>query len=89
MTAAERIDLPCGALLLEGINECYHERSRALDYVKRLEELGTPIAAAAAIRINTTYYMVRGETERTEFFRRMTHLTAIENGTVWQIDWRG
>ncbi|HTU62273.1 MAG TPA: hypothetical protein VMF89_27630, partial [Polyangiales bacterium] len=87
MNEAERTDVLSGALLLEGINECYRERSKALSYVKRLEELGTPLAVAAAMRISMSYYMLRGETERTQHFRRLLDLSAIQNGTVWQIDW--
>jgi len=87
MNEAERTDVLSGALLLEGINECYRERSRALSYADRLEQLGTPLAVAAAMRIKMSYYMLRGETERTQHFRRLLDLSAIQNGTVWQIDW--
>jgi len=87
MNEADRTDLLSGALLLEGINQCYRERSQALSYVRRLEELGTPLAVASAMRISMSYYMLRGETERTQHFRRLLDLSAIQNGTVWQIDW--
>ena len=87
MNEADRTDVLSGALLLEGIDECYRERSKALSYVKRLEQLGTPLAVAAAMRISMSYYMLRGETERTQFYRRLLDLSAIQNGTVWQIDW--
>ena len=87
MNQAERTDLLAGVLMLTGINECYRERSDALSYAKRLEELGTPLAVAAAMRINMIYYLIRGEIERTQHYRRLLDLSAIQNGTVWQIDW--
>jgi tetratricopeptide (TPR) repeat protein len=84
---ADRTDLLSGVLMLAGINECYRERSSALSYAKRLEQLRTPLAVAAAMRINMIYYLIRGEIERTQHYRRLLDLSAIQNGTVWQIDW--
>jgi tetratricopeptide (TPR) repeat protein len=87
MNQAERTDLLCGVLLLEGLNQCYRQRSDALAHARQLEQLGTPLAVAAAMRISMTYHLLRGETERTQHFRRLLDLRAIENGTAWQIDW--
>ena len=87
MSEAERIDLLAGVLMLEGINECYRERSSALSYAQRLEQLGTPLATAASLRISMIYHLLRGERERTQHYRRLLDLSAIQNGTAWQIDW--
>lgn len=62
-------------------------RSRALERADALEQLGTPLAYSAALRVRMTYYIVRGERERTQHYRRQLDLNAIQNGTNWQIDW--
>jgi hypothetical protein len=87
MSQVERTDLLTGALLLQGLDECYRERSEALSYAERLELLNTPIARAAALRISMSYHMLRGATEETQHFRRLLDLSAIQSGTVWQLDW--
>jgi hypothetical protein len=87
MSEVERTDLLSGALLLQGLDECYREQSKALSYAQRLEQLNTPIARAAALRISMSYHLLRGATEETQHFRRLLDLSAIENGTVWQLDW--
>lgn len=87
MSQQERIDMLVGALLLEGIDECYREHSTALERADELERIGTPIGHSAALRVRMTYYIVRGERERTQLYRRQLDLNAIQNGTNWQIDW--
>ncbi|HET8935441.1 MAG TPA: hypothetical protein VFN67_18465, partial [Polyangiales bacterium] len=83
----ERSDLLSGALLLEGVNQCFRVRSRALSYARRLEELGTPLAIAGALRISLSYHALRGESELAAKFRHQLDLNAIQSGTIWQIDW--
>jgi hypothetical protein len=56
----EYLDLLTGALLLDGINASYRERSGALTVAKRLEQFGTQLAAAAAMRVCMTYHNVPG-----------------------------
>jgi len=87
MSEVERTDLLTGALLLQGLDECYREQSQALVYAQRLEQLNTPIARAGALRISMSYHLLRGATEQTQYFRRLLDLSAIESGTVWQVDW--
>jgi len=87
LSQAERTDLLSGALLLQGLDECYRAQSNALRYAERLEQLHTPIARAAALRVSMTYYLLRGAREETQHFRRLLDLSAIQNGTVWQLDW--
>ncbi|HET8934732.1 MAG TPA: AAA family ATPase [Polyangiales bacterium] len=87
MSQVERTDLLTGALLLQGLDECYREHSKALRYAEHLDQLNTPIARAAALRINMSYHLLRGATEETQYYRRLLDLSAIQNGTVWQIEW--
>jgi hypothetical protein len=87
MSRQEHADLLAGLLLLAGINECYREHSKALDYAKRLEQVGTPIANASAQRVAMTYYLLRGDRERTRYHRRQLDLHAIQGGTTWQVEW--
>lgn len=87
ITQQERVDMLVGALLLDGIDECYREHSRALARAEELDRIGTQLARSAALRIQMTYYIVRGERERTQYYRRQLDLSAIQNGTDWQLDW--
>jgi hypothetical protein len=87
MSPQERIDMLIGALLLDGIDECYIEHSRALERADDLERIGTRLARSAALRVRMTYFIVRGERERTQFYRRQLDVDAIQNGTDWQVDW--
>jgi hypothetical protein len=86
VSRAERIDLLTGVLMLEGIHESRNARSNTLSYLARLEKLGTPLASACAMRLSMSYYMLRGEPERTEHFYRLLELSAIQHGSVWQIE---
>jgi tetratricopeptide (TPR) repeat protein len=83
----EHADLLAGVLLLSGINECYREHSKALDYARRLEAVGTPIALSSAQRVYMTYYMLRGDRERTQYHRRQLDLRSIQGNTTWQVEW--
>ena len=87
MTEQERTDLLVGVLLLGGINECYRERSRALEYADQLDRIDNPIAFAGALRIRMTYHIHHGERERTQHYRRLLDLNAIQNGNLWQVEW--
>lgn len=87
LSQAERVDLLTGALMLQGLNECYREHSQALSCAERLKELNTPIALAASLRVSMTYHLLRGDTVQTQHYRRLLELSAIQDGTVWQIDW--
>jgi tetratricopeptide (TPR) repeat protein len=82
----EHTDLLTGALLLKGINASYRENSDALKVAKRLESIGTQLAAAAAIRVCMTYHLSRAEHVATQQYRRSLDLQAIQHGTQWQID---
>ncbi|HKU39762.1 MAG TPA: protein kinase [Polyangiales bacterium] len=87
MSEQERLDLLSGVLLLRGINECYRERSRALESAEQLERIGSPLAVAAALRIRMTYHIQRGDRERTQHYRRQLDVIAIQNGNLWQVEW--
>jgi hypothetical protein len=87
MTKQEHADLLAGVLLLAGINECYREHSKAVEYARRLEKVGTPIALSSAQRILMTYYLLRGDRERTQYHRRQLDLQAIQGNTTWQVEW--
>ena len=87
MSPVDRLDLTVGLLLAGGINECYRLGSRALEQADRLEALGTRLAQASAHRLRMTYYMVRGDRERTEYYRRQIELHGIQGGTTWQVEW--
>jgi hypothetical protein len=87
MSKQEHSDLLVGVLLMNGINECYREHSKALTNAKRLEQIGTPLAISAAQRIAMTYYLLRGDRERTQYHRRQLDLHAIQGSTTWQVEW--
>ncbi|HKU43951.1 MAG TPA: hypothetical protein VJR89_37580, partial [Polyangiales bacterium] len=86
-TRQEHADLLSGALLLAGIIESYREHSKALEYARRLEALGTPLSISAAQRVFITYYLLRGDRERTQHYRRLLDLHAIQGSTTWQVEW--
>jgi tetratricopeptide (TPR) repeat protein len=83
----ERDDLVGGLLLTQGLNDAYRERSRSLAYAAKLERIGTAIAVASGLRVSMTYYLLRGDAERANHFRRMLDLKAIEHGSTWQVEW--
>ncbi|HKP57246.1 MAG TPA: protein kinase [Polyangiales bacterium] len=87
MSAQEHTDLLAGALLLAGLTECYREHSKGLDYARRLEAIGTPLAVAASQRLMITYHLLRGDRERTQYYRRLLDLHAIQGSTTWQVEW--
>jgi hypothetical protein len=87
MSKQEHADLLAGVLLLAGINETYREHSKSLDYARRLEKVGTPIALSSAQRIYMTYYLLRGDRERTQYHRRQLDLHSIQGNTTWQVEW--
>jgi tetratricopeptide (TPR) repeat protein len=87
MTKQEHADLLAGVLLLAGINECYREHSKAPEYAKQLEKVGTPIAMSSAQRVLMSYYLLRGDRERTQYHRRQLDLQAIAGSTTWQVEW--
>lgn len=87
LTRHEHLDLLVGLLLTQGINEAYRERSRSLECAAKLERIGTPLSAAASLRISMTYYLLRGDMERANHFRRLLDLKAIESGSSWQVEW--
>ena len=87
LSGQEHTDLMIGLLLTQGINEAYRERSKSLACAARLERIGTPLAAAASLRVSMTYYLLRGDVERANHFRRLLDLKAIENGSSWQVEW--
>ncbi len=87
MSKQEHADLLAGLLLLVGVNESYREHSKALEYARRLEAVGTPLATSAAQRVYMTYYMLRGDRDRTQYYRRLLDLHAIQGGTTWQVEW--
>ncbi|HKP60444.1 MAG TPA: protein kinase [Polyangiales bacterium] len=87
MSQQERVDMLVGALLLDGIDECYREHSLAIARADELDRIGNQLAHSAALRVRMTYYIVRGEREATQFYRRQLDINAIQNGTDWQIDW--
>jgi tetratricopeptide (TPR) repeat protein len=86
MSDQERVDLTVGLLLLIGINDCYRDLPRALDSAARLERIDTPLAKAAALRLSMTYHLMRGNRERTQHFRRLLELSALRDGTSWQVE---
>jgi hypothetical protein len=69
------------------MNECHREQSRALERAAEIERLGTPLAAASALRVCMTYHAYRGQKEQTQHYRRLLELSAIQNGTSWQVEW--
>ncbi|HEX7478670.1 MAG TPA: AAA family ATPase [Polyangiales bacterium] len=83
----ERQDLLVGLLLSDGVDECYRERSQALERASRLDGLGTERAAASAKRIRMMYHTIRGETELAERERSALELHGIQGGTTWQFEW--
>ena len=87
MHESERQELLTGLLLIDGINECYRERSRALERATRLDALGTQLAAACAKRVRMTYHTVRGAREAADRERKELDLLAIQGGTTWQVEW--
>jgi hypothetical protein len=87
MTKQEHADLLAGVLLLGGINECYREHSKAPEYARELEKVGTPIAMSSAQRVLMSYYLLRGDRERTQYHRRQLDLQAIAGNTTWQVEW--
>jgi hypothetical protein len=87
MRETERQDLLTGLLLIDGVNECYREHSRALERASRLDARGTQLASACAKRVRMIYYTVRGAREAAEVERRQLDLLAIQGGTTWQVEW--
>ena len=87
LTEQDHTDLLTGLLLTQGINEAYRERSKSLACAAKLERIGTPLAAAASLRVSMTYYLLRGDVERANHFRRLLDLKAIEHGSTWQVEW--
>jgi hypothetical protein len=87
MSRQEQTDLRIGLLVLSGMNECYREQSRALERAAEIERLGTPLAAASALRVRMTYHAYRGQIEHTQHCRHLLELSAIQNGTSWQVEW--
>ncbi len=87
MQETERQDLLVGLLLSDGIDECYRERSQALERAARLDGLGTERAAAGAARVRMMYHTIRGETELADRERRALELHGIQGGTTWQVEW--
>ncbi len=87
MSAAERLDIQVGLGLSGGINACYRMGAQALKQADELEAMGTQLAKAAAHRVRMTYYVVRGDRERTDHFRKLIDLHGIQGGTTWQIEW--
>jgi hypothetical protein len=87
LNSHERIDLTIGLLLTDGINEAYRASSRSLECAEKLERIGTPLSASAGLRVSMTYYLLRGDVERSHHFRRLLDLKAIEHGSAWQVEW--
>ncbi|MFT3924956.1 MAG: AAA family ATPase [Myxococcales bacterium] len=87
MSEVDRVDLKVGLLLAGGINECYRMGSQALARADELEKLGTRLAQASAHRLRMTYYLVRGDRDRTEHHRKQIELHGIQGGTTWQVEW--
>jgi serine/threonine protein kinase len=87
VTAHDHLDLTIGLLLLQGINECSRERSRALECADKLERIDTQLAIASSYRIRMMYYLVRGDAAQAHNFRRLLELKAVETGSLWQVQW--
>jgi len=87
LNEVDRLDLKVGLMMAGGINECYRVGSRALSQADAIEAIGTQLAVAAAHRLRMTYYVVRGDRERTEHYRRLIELHGIQGGTTWQVEW--
>ncbi|MFT3922042.1 MAG: protein kinase [Myxococcales bacterium] len=87
VTEPDRLDLRVGLMLASAINESFRIGSEALKRADEIEALGTRLAHASAQRIRMTYYLVRGDRERTEHYRRLIDLHGIQGGTTWQIEW--
>lgn len=87
MSDHEHRDLTTGLLLLQGINETGRERSRSLECAAQLERIATPLAIAASLRVRMTYYLLRGDLTQAQRYRRLLDLRAIENGSLWQVEW--
>ncbi len=87
MQESDRQDLRVGLMLSRGINECFRIGSKALERADEIEAVGTRLAHASAQRVRMTYYLVRGDRERTEHHRRLIDLHGIQGGTTWQVEW--
>jgi len=87
LSGQEHTDLMIGLLLTQGINEAYRERSKSLACAAKLERIGTTLAVASSLRVSMTYYLLRGDVERANHFRRLLDLKAIEHGSSWQVEW--
>jgi len=87
MQESERQDLIAGLLLIDGINECFRERSQSLERAAALQRMGTQLANAYAKRVRMIYHLVRGEREVAESERKELELHGIHGGTTWQVEW--
>ncbi len=80
-------DVKAGMMQSAAINECYRKRSLGLEQADALEETGTKMGRAAALRMRMTHHMLRGDSEQTEKYRAQLELHAIQGGTIWQVQW--
>lgn len=87
VTAHDHLDLKIGLLLLQGVNECWREHSSALACADQLDNVATPLAIAASLRIRMMYYLLRGEAAQAQAYRRLLELKAVESGSLWQVQW--
>jgi hypothetical protein len=86
-SAEERRNFRAGVFLSEGINECYRAGSQAQTQAEALEADGSALSRAQALRIRMTYHVLRGDSARTEHYRRLLELHAIAGGSTWQVEW--
>jgi hypothetical protein len=87
LTEQEHRDISVGLLLLQGLNECYREQSRALACADQLERIDTPLAIAAGLRVRLVYYSLRGDSAQAHNYRKLLELNAVQSGSLWQVQW--